>query len=273
VRLAEQVAVLDHLTKGRMIVGLGRGTAFNIYDFQGYGIDHTTAQARFEEAEAIMFEAWKGQPMNHHGTYFDVKLPELRPGVYTKPHPYVIRAAATEHGMLEIARRGKPFMLNVQNNAVTIARMRLYAQTLRETGMDEATIAARLDECWIWRNIYVAETDAEAERIAVPQFKLMHEHRAAMRNRIYAEQGASILPMPAAGSAPPPHASIENGLVYGSPATVAEKLAPLMDTGVGGMIIQFRLGMMNYEQTASSMTLFTNKVVPLLGAVPQTIAA
>jgi alkanesulfonate monooxygenase SsuD/methylene tetrahydromethanopterin reductase-like flavin-dependent oxidoreductase (luciferase family) len=211
--------------------------------------------------------------MDHQGKFFSVKLPELRPGVYTKPHPYVIRAAATEHGMQDIARRGRPFMLNVQNNAVTIARMRLYAQTLRETGADEATIAAMLDECWCWRNVYVAETDAEAERIAVPAFKEMHAHRAAMRSKIYAEQGASILPMPPAGSAPPPHASVENGLVYGSPATVAEKLAPLYGTGVGGLIIQFRLGMMNYEQTAASMTLFTDKVIPALESVPQTIAA
>lgn len=273
IRLAEQVAVLDHLTKGRMIVGLGRGTAYNIYDYQGYGIDHTEAQERFEEAEAIMLEAWKGKRFEHHGKYFDLKLPELRPGTYTKPHPYVIRAAASEHGMVTIARRGQPFMLNVQNNAVTIARMRLYKQTLRDIGLDEATIAAKTDECWCWRNIYVAETDAEAERIAVPAFKEMHEHRVAMRHRIYAEQGASILPMPPAGSAPPPHASVENGLVCGSPATVAEKLAPLMGTGIGGLIIQFRLGMMNYEQTAASMTLFRDKVIPALEGVPQTIAA
>jgi hypothetical protein len=264
VRLAEQMAVLDHVTKGRMIVGLGRGTAYNIYDFQGYGIDHTTAQERFEEAEAIMFEAWKGRPVDHKGRFFTVRLPELRPGVFTKPHPYVIRAAASEHGMLEIARRGKPFMMNVQNNAVTAARMRLYVQAQREAGLDEAAIAANLDQCWVWRNVYVAETDAEAERLAVPAFALMHAHRVAMRKRIYDEQGVSILPMPAADAPPPAHASVENGLVFGSPATVAEKLAPLMATGVGGVIIQFRLGDMNYEQTAASMSLFMGKVVPAL---------
>ena len=65
IRLAEQVALIDHLSKGRLIVGLGRGTAYNIYDYQGYGIDHTQAQARFEEAEAVMFEAWKGGPVEH----------------------------------------------------------------------------------------------------------------------------------------------------------------------------------------------------------------
>ena len=135
IRFAEQVALIDHISKGRLIVGLGRGTAYNIYDYQGYGIDHTEAQARFEEAEAIMFEAWKGKPVDHHGRFFDVRLPEFRPGVFTKPHPYVIRAAATEHGMLDIARRGNPFMMNVQSNSVTAQRMELYRQTLRDLGL------------------------------------------------------------------------------------------------------------------------------------------
>jgi alkanesulfonate monooxygenase SsuD/methylene tetrahydromethanopterin reductase-like flavin-dependent oxidoreductase (luciferase family) len=264
IRLAEQIALIDNISKGRLIVGLGRGTAYNIYDYQGYGIDHTEAQARFEEAEAIMFEAWKGGPVDFRGRFFQVRLPELRPAVFAKPHPYVIRAAATEHGMLEIARRGDPFMMNVQNNVVTAARMALYRDTLRSIGLDEATITAKFDESWVWRNVYVAETDAEAERIAMPAFIAMHEHRVAMRNRIYAEQKASILPMPPAGAAPPAHASVEHGLVYGSPATVAEKLAPLKAMGIGGLIIQFRLGPMNYEQTAVSLRLFADQVIPAL---------
>ena len=264
IRLAEQVALIDHISKGRLIVGLGRGTAYNIYDYQGFGIDHTTAQAQFEEAEAIMFEAWKGKAFEHHGRFFDLRLPELRPAVFTKPHPYVIRAAATEHGMVDIAKRGNPFMMNVQSNAVTAQRMLLYRDTLRSIGLDDDAISARMDECWVWRNVYVAETDAEAERIAVPAFIAMHEHRVAMRNRIYAEQKTSILPMPPAGTAPPAHASVEHALVYGSPATVAEKLAPLKATGVGGLIMQFRLGPMNYEQTAASLTLFNDKVIPAL---------
>jgi alkanesulfonate monooxygenase SsuD/methylene tetrahydromethanopterin reductase-like flavin-dependent oxidoreductase (luciferase family) len=193
-----------------------------------------------------------------------LKLPELRPSVFTKPHPYVIRASATEHGMVEIARRGNPFMMNVQSNAVTAQRMELYRQTLLGIGLDEATVAAKTDECWVWRNVFVAETDAEAERIAVPAFIAMHEHRVAMRNRIYAEQKASILPMPPAGTAPPAHAAVEHALVCGSPATVAEKLAPLKATGVGGLIMQFRLGPMSYEQAANSLTLFNQKVAPEL---------
>jgi alkanesulfonate monooxygenase SsuD/methylene tetrahydromethanopterin reductase-like flavin-dependent oxidoreductase (luciferase family) len=266
IRFAEQMAVIDQLTKGRLIVGLGRGTAYNIYDYQGFGIDHTEAQARFEEAEAIMFEAWEGKPVEHHGRFFDVKLPALRPAPFTQPRPYVIRAAATEHGMLDIANRGRPFMMNVQSNEVTAQRMALYRGGLREAGLDDAAIARTVDECWVWRNVYVAETDAEAERVAKPAFEAMHEFRVEMRNRVYSEQGKSILPMPVAGAVAPPHAQVEHALVCGSPATVVEKLSAVAKTGVGGLIMQFRLGPMSYEQTAESLTLFRDKVMAELCA-------
>ena len=112
--------------------------------------------------------------------------------------------------------------------------------------------------------MFVAETDAEAERIAVPAFHAMHAHRTAMRERVYQEQGVSIVPMPAPGTAPPARMVLEHSLVCGSPATVAEKLAAVGKTGIGGLIMQFRLGPMSYEDTARSLTLFSEKVRPHL---------
>ena len=135
IRMAEQLALIDNISKGRLIVGLGRGTAYNIYDYQGYGLDHTEAQARFEEAEAIMFRAWTEEKFEHHGRFWDIKVPMLRPRPYTKPHPYVIRSASSEEGMLHIARQGRPFMMNVQSNEVTRQRMDLYRQHAARAGL------------------------------------------------------------------------------------------------------------------------------------------
>jgi alkanesulfonate monooxygenase SsuD/methylene tetrahydromethanopterin reductase-like flavin-dependent oxidoreductase (luciferase family) len=92
----------------------------------------------------------------------------------------------------------------------------------------------------------------------------MHEHRIAMRQRVYQEQGVSIVPMPAPGAAPPARMVLEHSLVCGSPATVIEKLSAVGKTGIGGLIMQFRLGPMSYEDTARSLTLFHDKVMPHL---------
>ena len=265
IRLAEQISLLDNITKGRIIAGLGRGTAYNIYDYQGYGLDHTEAQARFEEAEAIMFQAWRGEQFEHHGRFWDLKVPMLRPRPFTQPHPYVIRSASSEEGMLHIARQGRPFMMNVQSNEVTRQRMELYRRTLRELGLDDAAVANNVEQCWVWRNVFVAESDAEAERIAIPAFEAMHEQRTAMRRRVYDEQGVSIVPMPAPGAAPAARMVVEHSLIHGSPATVAEKLAAVNAIGVGGVIMQFRLGPMSYDDVAQSLTLFMRRVAPELG--------
>lgn len=263
-RFAEQMALIDHLSNGRLIVGLGRGTAYNIYDYQGFGIDPAEAQARFEEAEAFMRKAWAGGPIDHKGRYFQLKLPALRPSPRTKPHPPIIRAAATEHGMIEIARHRQPFMMNIQSDATIAERMDIFRKTLREVGVDAAGADALARQCWIWRNVVVADTDAEAERFAVPAFMAMNENRAAMRERVIREQGLSIAPPSGPQAQSPARLSLEHGLVFGSPATVAKRLAPIAATGVGGMIIQFRIGPMTYEQTAHSLKLFRREVMPAL---------
>src|SRR5262249_4722752 len=126
IRLAEQISLLDNITKGRIIAGLGRGTAHNIYDYQGYDVPAEQAQERFEESETIMLKAWSGEPVEHHGKYWNLKLPMLRPRPYTRPHPFIIRSSGTEESMLGIARNRRPFMMNVQSNDVTRSRMDLY---------------------------------------------------------------------------------------------------------------------------------------------------
>ena len=148
--------------------------------------------------------------------------------------------------------------------------MDLYRRTLREQGMDDAAVARTVEQCWVWRNVFVAETDAEAERIALPAFEAMHEHRVAMRKRVYEEQGVSIVPMPALGAAPAARTVVEHSLIYGSPATVAEKLAQVAAIGVGGAIMQFRLGPMSYDDVAQSLTMFMQKVAP---QIPTTAAS
>lgn len=258
VRMAEQMALIDNISRGRLLVGLGRGTAYNVYDYQGYGIDPAEAHERLIESEEIMLRAWTTENYEHRGKFWNLRLPLLRPRPYTKPHPPIIRACASEEAALEMARAGRPFLMNVQSNEVTRHRMGLYRRTMRQAGFDAATVARNVADTWIWRNIFVAETDAEAERLALPAFQTQAEFRQAMRRRIYEEQGVLLKPeiTPAARSDP------RHSLLCGSPATVAAAIAEIDQIGVGGLILVFRIGPMPYVVAEKSIRLFMQKVAP-----------
>jgi alkanesulfonate monooxygenase SsuD/methylene tetrahydromethanopterin reductase-like flavin-dependent oxidoreductase (luciferase family) len=259
VRLAEQIALLDNLGQGRLIVGLGRGTAYNVYEYQGYGIDWREAQARYEEAEAIMLKAWNSPAgFEHKGRFWDLKAPRLRPACYTTPHPAVLRAASSEEGALHLARRGLPFMMNVQSLEATRHRLTAYRAELAASGHDEATIARCMDESWVWRNVVVAETDAEAARIGIPAFEAMQQHRRELREKVYAEQGIRMVQE----VVPPARVQLDHALIHGSPVTVAARMAEIDRTGVGGVICSFRLGPMSAEATRESIRLFMTRVAP-----------
>ena len=258
IRMAEQMALIDNISKGRLVVGLGRGTAYNIYDYQGYGIDPAQAYERLVESEEIMIKAWTTENYQHNGKFWNLRLPLLRPRPYSKPHPFIIRACASEEAMLGMAREGRPFLMNIQTNAVTKQRMDLYRKTLRESGYDEATVARNVENTWIWRNIFVGETDAEAERLALSAFQTQQEFRQVMRKRIYEEQG--LLLKQDAGA--PARNQVQHSLLCGSPATVTEAIAEIDKIGVGGLILVFRLGPMPHEVAAHSIRLFMDKVAP-----------
>ena len=260
IRMAEQMALIDNISHGRLIVGLGRGTAYNIYDYQGYGIDPEEAQERLLESEEIMIGAWNGGNYVHDGKYWQIKLPLLRPRPFTKPHPPLIRACSGEASMVQMAREGRPFMMNVQTDDVTRHRMDLYRQTQRDCGYDDATIADNVDQSWVWRNIFVADTDAEAERVGVRLLEAQLEMRTRMRRRIYAEQGVSMVDMDTPST--PARVQQQHSLIHGSPDTVAEAIAAIDDIGVGGIIMSFRMGPMPIEVAEHSLRLFMDKVAP-----------
>jgi len=260
IRLAEQLALLDHLMKGRLIVGLGRGSSYNIYDYLGFGIDHHEAQARLDEAEEILRRAWTEGEFTHRGQFWQLEVPMLRPRPYTRPHPPLIRGSSGEASLVELARRRQPFMMNVQSLETTRRRVGLYRAAMHEAGYDEAAVAANLKASWVWRNIFVARTDAEAQRIGVPAFETMTRARAEMRNRLFAETGRRI-EVPA-GDLPGARTGRGDGLIHGSPARVAEDFAALDALGIGGTIGTFRLGPMPHQEAAESLRLFLTEVAP-----------
>jgi alkanesulfonate monooxygenase SsuD/methylene tetrahydromethanopterin reductase-like flavin-dependent oxidoreductase (luciferase family) len=64
-RIAEEIATLDHISEGRLEFGIGRSGVARSYDI--YGIAYGESQARFREALEIIRLAWKGEPFGYDG--------------------------------------------------------------------------------------------------------------------------------------------------------------------------------------------------------------
>ncbi|MCH7842504.1 MAG: LLM class flavin-dependent oxidoreductase [Chloroflexi bacterium] len=259
IRFAEQIALIDNISKGRMIVGVGRGTAYNFYEFRGFGINPDDAHEMLLEVEDILIKAWTTENYKHDGKYWQLELPVLRPQVYQKPHPPMIRACSGLESTLEMAREGRPFMMNLQSDQVTKERMDQYRAAMSEAGHSDETVARNVADSWVWRNIFVADTDAEAEAVGVPYFQGMREYLQLNRDRMNTPAELEAQASRIVGSA---RDSLEHGLIVGSPETVCERLEKVNDIGVGGLIIHFRLGAMPYDAAANSLKLFAEKVAP-----------
>jgi alkanesulfonate monooxygenase SsuD/methylene tetrahydromethanopterin reductase-like flavin-dependent oxidoreductase (luciferase family) len=95
IRLATELALLDNLSDGRIDVGVGHGTNYNEYEFVGYGLRSDESRERMEETLDVMLRAWTGAPLVHHGKFYQLSLPELRPRPRQRPHPPIWRAASS----------------------------------------------------------------------------------------------------------------------------------------------------------------------------------
>src|SRR5918995_5982318 len=76
-RIAEEVATLDHISEGRLEFGIGRSGVVRSYDV--YGIPYAESQARFREALEIIKIAWKGEPFSYEGEFYRIATTTVAP--------------------------------------------------------------------------------------------------------------------------------------------------------------------------------------------------
>ena len=96
VLLAEQVATLDLVSNGRLDLGIGKG--YRHSEFHGFQIAPEEAQARYEEALALMLRAWTTRArFSHKGRFFHFEDIVVEPPPMQQPHPPLWVAAGSEH--------------------------------------------------------------------------------------------------------------------------------------------------------------------------------
>ncbi len=127
-RIAEEVATLDHVSTGRFDFGIGRSGSPRAYD--AYGVPYSESRARFHEALEIILEAWKGEPFTYHGDYYRFENATVSPRPYQQPHPPLRMAATTAETFLNVAQMGLPIFVGLRG--MDVPELRTHLQAYRQ---------------------------------------------------------------------------------------------------------------------------------------------
>jgi alkanesulfonate monooxygenase SsuD/methylene tetrahydromethanopterin reductase-like flavin-dependent oxidoreductase (luciferase family) len=155
-RVAEEVATIDQLSRGRFDFGIGRSGSPRAYDV--LGIPYAESQPRFEEALAILREAWKGEPFSHDGRFHRFKDVTVAPRPYQAPHPPLRMAANSPETFGVVGRLGLPLFVGLRD--LGLPELRAHLVTYRAAWRD-AGHAGRGDVC-LRIPIYAAPSEQAA---------------------------------------------------------------------------------------------------------------
>src|SRR6266852_4568310 len=169
VDLAEELAVLDVVSGGRLEVGIGRGGT--LQDYQTFQSDRADSRERVEEGIALMRQAWSGAPFDFQGRFHSAERLHVRPRPAQRPHPPIFIAANSEDSVLSAARLGLPTLSSFFVPVADLQRRHtLYRETSLAAGRSEAEVAALERQAWGMRVFHVARDHDEALRATEAPF-------------------------------------------------------------------------------------------------------
>jgi luciferase family oxidoreductase group 1 len=104
VRIAEEIALLDLISDGRVDFGVGRG--FQPIEYRGFHVDQSQSHEIFDEALDIVLQAWAEQRVDYPGKHFRFEVEHVTPRPLQKPHPPVWVAAVSGDSFGAAGKRG-----------------------------------------------------------------------------------------------------------------------------------------------------------------------
>jgi luciferase family oxidoreductase group 1 len=159
-RLAEEVALLDLLSGGRVNWGAGRG--FDPVEFSLFGVPVSESAERFQEAVKIVEAAWTSDRLNWSGKRWKFENVEVLPKPVQRPHPPIWLATGSEGSIRWAAKNGYSILLGPHTTPGEIAAQR----ELYRSGLKAAGHQSNGRELPMARMIAIADTDEEARRVA-----------------------------------------------------------------------------------------------------------
>jgi len=266
-RLAEQMALVDILSYGRLDVGVGRGN--RPAEFTGYRVPQEESRERFDEVVEIMRRAWTEERFSYAGRFYQFHDVRVIPKPVQRPHPPLYQVCVTKDGIENTALRGWPMLNSVLFGPVDqlLANRDTYVNTLKKSGTSDAEIAALLERWGVSRQIYVADTDARAlEETKAAELWYQESFRRFVIPERIEDAHPSLQPGFRAMAERLAHVTWERlvaeTLAFGSPDTVAGHIETMRRMGVGHVLCWMNFGGLPQDKIRRSMELFAREVMP-----------
>ena len=243
-RLAEELALLDIFSEGRLNWGAGRG--FDPTEMRAFGVLPEESAERYRESVDVVLKAFGDAPVSHHGKNWTFENIDVLPKPRQRPHPPVWLAATSPESVVSAARDGFTILMDPHSSHVQIAEKRgLYRKTLEEHGH---ALGGR--DIPIARLLAIAPSDAEAREVA--------RAGAAWTVGSYARpKGTRHRGGEHASADDPVERYVNEVVVHGSPERVTDELLRLRDE----LPMEYLLANPLSHET---FVLFTEKVLPKL---------
>lgn len=255
VRLAEQLGLLDQLSGGNLVVGIGSGAG--AIELGGYGVKFDERQAAFDEVSDLLPKLWahrEGEFAYKTARYEGVIHGRIIPSPIQKPYPMLARATGDAQRTEDWGARGQPILLGSRGAEWLAGMLAAHESGLSRAPVDETRREAARNSSAIHHVVYVGETDESARRDFMPYWDqhLVHYH--------YANRGTYF-----------PRADLpadfvanytEKQLIIGSPQTVIENLRQYEAIGIRQHMLWANVGNCPANLVEASMYRFARQVMP-----------
>ena len=279
VRVAEEYAMIDCLSGGRLIAGFVRGIPA---EYLWYNVNPEESRGRFEEAYELIMKAWTEPVWSYHGQFFSLENCAVWPRPVQQPHPTIWVAARSAESVEWCARRKLPIAQVYQTTDQIEDTFNYYRQVSKENGWE-----ATAEQFILCRHIYVNESITEVRPLLEPTLRYFFK----LHDRGFNQGMLGAPPLQQVKAALNTERSFnyfregnrerinfsqltweeleETGyLVAGNPDVVARKLNQQMkQISAGHFMGIFHIGNLSHEKVITSLKLFAEEVAPQLGAV------
>ena len=261
-RLAEETATVDQISRGRLILGVGRSGVARTYE--AYGVPYAESRDRFAEVLDIVRGAWSRTDYSHEGTYYKFDSVTVTPRPFQRPGPPIRVAATSPSSCAAIGRQGFPIFIGVRHEpARHLAPMiAAYRAAWREAGHPGA------GQVFVRCPVYLAATEAAAR--AEAEASLIHYYRSqgallANSSRRAGVAEAAERAEQARVLAEMTFEEASRGLVLiGTPESVSARLAEVREElGMDGMLAEINTGgQIPHAQVKNALRLLCQEVRP-----------